>query len=220
MNQLKADYQVQELAQALESPVPSGFYAHQHKPKVCAHGRTGSDRADQADLCSQSCTYGSPRSTVLAAKGRSCGKNRWPGSMREHHLVARQKRRFVPRTTRSDHDQAVAPIGWGKCLLQYGPTSLGGRHHYLPSEEGGFIWPSFWTLAPAKSWAGLWAFLGNFLGDRSPGTSPRSCRPPPGLLHHQIGEFNMPVAPTGRYWKISNRSQHEPVGQSLRQCFC
>jgi len=32
MNQLKADYQVQELAQALEVS-PSGFYAHQHKPQ-------------------------------------------------------------------------------------------------------------------------------------------------------------------------------------------
>jgi hypothetical protein len=36
MNQLKADYQVQELAQALEVS-PSGFYAHQHK----SQGRRG-----------------------------------------------------------------------------------------------------------------------------------------------------------------------------------
>ena len=33
MNSLQADYQVEELAQALEV-TSSGFYAHQHKPAV------------------------------------------------------------------------------------------------------------------------------------------------------------------------------------------
>ena len=32
MNALKADYQAEEMAQALEVS-PSGYYAHQHKPE-------------------------------------------------------------------------------------------------------------------------------------------------------------------------------------------
>jgi predicted HTH transcriptional regulator len=42
-------------------------------------------------------------------EGEHCGKNRIARLMRQHQFKARQKRRFVPRTTRSDHDLPIAP---------------------------------------------------------------------------------------------------------------
>lgn len=55
-------------------------------------------------------TYGSPRLTAaLRRAGRRCGKNRVARLMRQQGLRARQKRRFVPRTTQSRHDRPIAP---------------------------------------------------------------------------------------------------------------
>ncbi|HEV2456413.1 MAG TPA: IS3 family transposase [Verrucomicrobiae bacterium] len=110
MNTLKAQYQVQELAQTLEISC-SGFYAHQHKSQGV--------RAQEDQFLVQQIkpffeqsrqTYGSPRITAaLRRGGLRCGKNRIARLMRQNHLKARQKRRFVPRTTQSDHDQPIAP---------------------------------------------------------------------------------------------------------------
>jgi transposase InsO family protein len=110
MNTLKAEYQVEELAHALEV-TPSGFYAHQHKPE-------GARRLQDQRLVQKikpifqesRRTYGSPRiAAALRRQGQRCGKNRVARLMRENHLRARQKRHFVPRTTQSDHDLPIAP---------------------------------------------------------------------------------------------------------------
>lgn len=110
MNHLKADYEVEAMAQALEVS-PSGFYAHQHK----SQGK----RAQQDQRLVEAIkpifktsrgTYGSPRiQASLRRQGHRCGKNRIARLMREEQLHARQKRRFVPRTTQSDHVEPVAP---------------------------------------------------------------------------------------------------------------
>lgn len=110
MNHLKADYQVQELAQVLEVS-SSGYYAHQHKPL----GRRAQE--DQQILAqiqplfhASRRTYGSPRLVAaLRRNGVACGKNRLARLMRQNHLRARQKRKFRPATTDSDHRLPVAP---------------------------------------------------------------------------------------------------------------
>ena len=122
MNQLKAEYQVQELAQALEVS-PSGYYAHQQQP---AGRRAQYDQklVEQIKLIFQAnrCTYGSPRiQAALQRQGEHCGKNRIARLMRQAHLYARQKRRFVPHTTRSDYHQPVAPNWLGETALPSAP---------------------------------------------------------------------------------------------------
>ena len=55
-------------------------------------------------------TYGSPRIMhALRRSGWRCGKNRIARLMRSRGLRARQKRRFRPKTTQSDHKLPVAP---------------------------------------------------------------------------------------------------------------
>lgn len=54
--------------------------------------------------------YGSPRMTrELRERGHTCGENRVARLMRVHGLRAQASRRFVPRTTDSDHDLPIAP---------------------------------------------------------------------------------------------------------------
>lgn len=187
MNQLKAEYQVQELAQALEVS-PSGYYAHLHKPE----GRRA--RQDQKLVLqikpifqASRCTYGSPRiQAVLRRQGEHCGKNRIARLMREQHLFARQKRRFAPHTTRSNHDQPVAPNWLGKLPSPVHPNEVWVADiTYLPSEEG-WIYLAVILDACSRKVVG-WATsssLETALVTEALERAWRSRRPPPGLLHH------------------------------------
>jgi putative transposase len=54
--------------------------------------------------------YGSPRLTPeLHALGHACSENRVARLMQRHGMRAQRRKRFVPRTTDSDHDQPIAP---------------------------------------------------------------------------------------------------------------
>jgi putative transposase len=110
MNQLKAEYQVEEMAQALEVS-SSGFHAHRHKPQRARYQQDQRLLERIEPIFSRSRrTYGSPRLTAaLRREGHCCGKNRIARLMRHKGLKARQKRRFVVRTTQSDHDHPIAP---------------------------------------------------------------------------------------------------------------
>lgn len=55
-------------------------------------------------------TYGTPRvQAELRRTGQRHGRNRIGRLMREERICGRQKRRFRPRTTDSNHDQPIAP---------------------------------------------------------------------------------------------------------------
>ncbi len=55
-------------------------------------------------------SYGYPRMTAeLRAQGQRIGKTRVARLMREDNLQGRQRRRYRPRTTDSDHDGPIAP---------------------------------------------------------------------------------------------------------------
>ena len=61
------------------------------------------------------CAYGSPRVTLeLQDRGWRCGENRVARRMRLLGLRARQRRRFVPRTTDNRHRWPVAPNRLGQ----------------------------------------------------------------------------------------------------------
>ena len=110
MATLRSTYCLTEVADALEIS-QSGFYAHQRKAER-PRARQDRELASQAEpifLASRK-TYGSPRIMhALRKKGWRCGKNRIARLMRKRGLRARQKRRFIPKTTQSDHKLPVAP---------------------------------------------------------------------------------------------------------------
>ena len=110
MATLKSSYCLTEMADALEIS-KSGFYAHERKAER-PRARQDQELASEIEpiFYASRKTYGSPRIMhVLRKSGRRCGKNRIARLMRERGLRARQKRRFRPTTTQSDHKLPVAP---------------------------------------------------------------------------------------------------------------
>jgi len=187
MNTLHAEYQVEDMAQALEVS-SSGFYAHQHKPRGVR------SRQDQQLLPKiqrvfhdSRRTYGSPR--ILAAlrrQGERCGKNRVARLMRQKQLRARQKRRFVPRTTQSQHDLPIAQNWLAKVPAPDRPDQVWVVDiTYLPTTQG---WSYLAVVLDAYSrkvvgWA-LGLSLKTSLVTEALERARQRRRPAPGLLHH------------------------------------
>ena len=107
---MRVSHCLTEMADAL-AVSKSGFCAHQRKgerPRVRQDNELS--QAIEPIFVASRKTYGSPR--IMHAVRRSgwrCGKNRIARLMRSRGLRARQKRRFRPQTTRSDHKLPVAP---------------------------------------------------------------------------------------------------------------
>lgn len=187
MNTLKAQFQVEELAQTLEVSC-SGFYAHQHKPQGA--------RAQEDQMLVQQIkplfeksrrTYGSPRITAaLRRRGRRCGKNRVARLMRQNNLKAKQKRRFVPRTTQSDHDQPIAPNWLAKVPTPTRPDQVWVVDiTYIATGEG-WIYLAVVLDACSRRVVG-WAMglsLETILVTEALNRAQKERRPAPGLLHH------------------------------------
>ena len=187
MNALKADYQVEEMAQALEVS-PSGYYAHQHKPeRPRARRDQGLAPKLRAAFQASRRTYGSPRlAAALRRDGERCGKNRVARLMREQGLKARQKRRFVPRTTRSDHDQPIAPNWLAKMPAPLRPDQVWVVDiTYIATGEG---WIYLAVILDACSrkvvgWS-LGISLETSLVTEALSRAQKERLPAPGLLHH------------------------------------
>jgi transposase InsO family protein len=187
MAQLKTEYSHSELCQTLEIS-RSGFQGHQHKDQ---QPRRQHDRQLVALLgpifVSSRRTYGSPRLRLeLHKAGQRCGKNRIRRLMRQQRWQARQKRRFRPRTTDSNH---ALPIAANR-LAQLDPPSQ-------PNQ----VWQSDITYIPtAQGWLYLAVTLDRFsrrvvgwqlgaslessLVTEALARAQRERRPHPGLLHH------------------------------------
>jgi transposase InsO family protein len=187
MNTLKADYQVEELAHALEVS-PSGFYAHRRRP-VGARAQQDQTLARQIQAIFQASrrTYGSPRiQAALRREGVRCGKNRIARLMRQNHLRARQKRRFVPRTTQSDHDQPIAPNWLARVPAPHRPDQVWVVDiTYIATAEG-WIYLAVILDACSRKVVGwtLGMSLETSLVAEALRRAQKERRPPPGLLHH------------------------------------
>lgn len=187
METLQDRFPADALADAL-GVSPAGFAAHRQKPR---RPRRQED-AQLLPLIAQSFqasrqTYGSPRiCRDLRELGRRCGKNRINRLMREQGLRAKQKRRFRPRTTNSDHPLPIAENWLAK----------------VPSpDRPGQIWQSDFTYIET---AEGWLYLAFTLDACSRRCVAHHCRedmaveltlqtfdqavfrspPPPGLIHH------------------------------------
>lgn len=138
MQQMKVAHCLTEMADALEIS-KSGFHAHQ--------GKEDRPRAQQdKELCNviepifmaSRRTYGSPRIMhALRRSGWRCGKNRIARLMRLRGLRARQKRRFRPKTTQSDHKFPLAPNWLAKIPKPDRPGQVWlGDITYIQTGEG------------------------------------------------------------------------------------
>lgn len=187
MAHLKSNYSSSELCQALEIS-GSGFRTHQSRDR---RPRRQQDRqlvALMEPIFHHSRnTYGSPRLCMaLRQAGQRCGKNRIRRLMRQQHWIARQKRRFRPRTTDSRH-----PL----------PLATNQLAHCPPPTRPNQVWQSDITyIATAQGWAYLAVTLDRFsrrvvgwqlktsletpLVTEALAQAQRKRRPPPGLLHH------------------------------------
>jgi transposase InsO family protein len=187
MNTLKAEYQVEELAQALEVS-SSGFHAHQHKPEGARRQQDQRLLERIQPIFNQSRrTYGSPRiQAVLRRDGQRCGKNRIARLMRDNGLKARQKRRFVPRTTQSDHDLPIAPNWLAQVPSAARPDQIWVVDiTYIDTAEGWIFLAVILDACSRKvvGWA-MAASLETSLVTEALERARQRRLPSPGLLHH------------------------------------
>lgn len=82
--------------------------------------------------------YGSPRLTPeLQALGHACSENRVARLMQRHGVRAQKRKRFVPRTTDSDHDQPIAPNRLAERAAPTGPNQIWVSDlTYVPTAQG------------------------------------------------------------------------------------
>ena len=117
----------------------TGYYAHCHKPE---RPRRVQDQQLVEKITpifhASRRTYGSPRiHAALRRAGEGCGKNRVARLMRQHGLRAKQKRRFRPATTQSNHGLAVAENWLAKVPAPTRPNQIWVSDiTYLPTHEG------------------------------------------------------------------------------------
>jgi putative transposase len=187
MDFLHDQHPVEELAEAL-GVSRSGFYAQRQKaqrPRRCADAEIGN--VLEALFAGSRQTYGSPRLRhALRGEGVSCGKNRINRLMRERGLRPRQKRRFKPRTTRSDPTLRVAENWLAKVPTPDHPNQIWVADiTYLPTAEG-WLYLAIELDACSRRVTG-WATredLSTPLVSEAWERAVFATLPDPGLLHH------------------------------------
>lgn len=187
MNSLKAVFEIEDMAHALEVTT-SGFYAHQQKPNRPRRQQDQNLLQKIQPIFHQSRkTYGSPRLCAsLRNAGERCGKNRVARLMRENGLKARQKRRFVPRTTQSNHDNPIAPNWLSKVPMPDKPDQIWVVDiTYIETAEGWIYLAVLLDVCSRKvvGWA-MGISLETSLVREALNRAHQQRRPAPGLLHH------------------------------------
>jgi len=117
----------------------TGYYAHRQKPQRPRRLQDQKLVAQITPLFQQSRrTYGSPRlQAALRRAGERCGKNRVARLMRQQGLRAKQKRRFRPQTTQSQHGLPVAENWLAQVPTPIRPNQIWVSDiTYLPTTEG------------------------------------------------------------------------------------
>lgn len=187
MEKMKNDYPLAELAEAL-AVSRSGFHAHQHKEKGSRRQRDKELAPLLTSLFEESRkTYGSPRLThALRQAGQRCGKNRVRRLMRASGLRPRQKRRFRPLTTQSNHDSPIAENWLERIPSPERPNQVWVADiTYLPTAQGWLYLACELDLCSRRvtGWATR-ADLSSLLVSEAWARAIFSTPPDPGLLHH------------------------------------
>lgn len=166
----------------------AGFYAHRHKPERPRY------QQDQKllsllrqEFSASRKSYGSPRLQVaLRRQGLPCGKNRVARLMRQAGLRARQKRRFRPCTTQSNHGLAIAENWLAKVPTPARPNQVWVSDiTYLPTQEG-WLYLAMTLDACSRKVIGWYTSdsLETFMVTAALKLARQRRGPAPGLLHH------------------------------------
>lgn len=137
---MKIDYPVRLLCLHLKAS-PSGFYDWQRR-QLRPGARTLQNQSlareiDQIHTRSRH-TYGAPRiEKELRKNGRCHGRNRIARLLKQQGLCGRQKGRYRPQTTDSNHDQPVAPNRLAAAPKATAPNQLWVADiTYIQTKEG------------------------------------------------------------------------------------
>ena len=131
--------------------------------------------------------YGAPRlQRALRQRGQRHGTKRIARLLRQAGLCGRMPRRFVPRTTDSDHDQPVAPNHLAQRPAPTGPDQIWVSDlTYVPTDQG---WLYVAVILDLWSRRVLGWSAGATLATITVLTALRMAlvhrRPPRGVLHH------------------------------------
>jgi len=117
----------------------SGYYAWRDR-KPSARQQANQELVEamkQLHQGQQRC-YGSPRLTPeLQALGHRCSENRVAQLMKRHGVRAQRRKRFVPRTTDSDHEHPIAPNRLAEREVPTGPDQVWlSDLTYVPTAQG------------------------------------------------------------------------------------
>lgn len=184
---MKAEHSLAQLCAAFDVS-RSGYHAwKQAEPSARAQADAVLAAQIKAVHEAQRGRYGSPRiQRELAAQGQRHGQKRIARLMQAHGLRGRCPRRFVPRTTDSDHDQPIAPNRLAQAPAPTGPNQIWVSDlTYVATREGWLYvavildWWSRrvvgWSAGPTLQACLVVAALRMALKQR---------QPPRGLLHH------------------------------------
>jgi putative transposase len=166
----------------------SGYYAWRDRPASARRRRRAELAGKIRQVHDQSRgTYGSPRVAVeLKEQGIDVCENTVAKYMREDGLFVKQRRRFVPRTTESDHPHAIAPNVLDRDFAAAAPNTKWACDLTYVFTEQGWLYLSVvidlfsrkvvgWSMSDDLKAAGVAEALRMALAARRPGA---------GLLHH------------------------------------
>ena len=117
----------------------SGYYAwRDRKPSARQEANQELVEAMKQLHQGQQRCYGSPRLTPeLQALGHRCSENRVAQLMKRHGVRAQRRKRFVPRTTDSDHEHPIAPNRLAEREIPTGPDQVWlSDLTYVPTAQG------------------------------------------------------------------------------------
>jgi transposase InsO family protein len=213
---MKPDHSLAQLCATLEVTA-SGYHAWVKAPPSA---RAQQDAALlphlQAIHTRHKGRYGAPRlQDALAKQGQHHGTKRIARLMKQAGLRGLCPKRYVPRTTDSDHDQPIAPNRLASAPAPTGPNQIWVSDlTYVATQEGWLfvavildLWSRRvvgWSAGPSLQTCLVLAALRMALQHR---------QPPKGLLRSRcaIRQRRTPRGPGGR----GLGAEHEPGGQSL-----
>jgi putative transposase len=166
----------------------SGYYAWRDRPgSARARRREELARKVKAVHERNRGVYGSPRVfRALKAGGESVCENTVAKVMAEHGIRAKSKKKFVPRTTDSRHEQPVAPNLLGRRFEAPAPDRKWAVDiTYVPTDQGWLYLAGVIDLCSRKVVG--WSMAGHMrteLVSDALGMALARRRPGAGLLHH------------------------------------
>lgn len=181
------DYPLEVVCDVLEVS-RSGYYAWRDRPHSARSQRRSALAAKIRVVHAQNRgVYGSPRvCRALKAGGEPVCENTVAKLMRGEGLRAKAKRKFVPRTTDSDHARPIAPNVLDRQFAAAAPNRKWATDiTYIPTDEGWLYLAGVLDLCSRRlvGWSMADHMQTDLVADALTMALAKR-RPPAGLLHH------------------------------------